>query len=113
MLSEALYAGAQLEAGTLERVYHRLLTQGVVITPLTKITGIEGNTVITANVVSRQEGRISEVDMVVLAYGGEATDTLYQAVQDQVDDVHLIGDALAPRRLMDAILDGARVGRRL
>ncbi|MEE8290589.1 MAG: FAD-dependent oxidoreductase [Candidatus Tectomicrobia bacterium] len=113
VLSEALYAGAQLEAGTLERVYHRLLTQGVVITPLTKITGIEGNTVITANVVSKQEGRISEVDMVVLAYGGEATDTLYQAVQEQVDDVHLIGDALAPRRLMDAILDGARVGRRL
>ena len=33
------------------------------------------------------------------------------SLEGQVDEVHLIGDALAPRRLMDAILDGARAGR--
>ena len=29
---------------------------------------------------------------------------------ERVGEVHVIGDALAPRRLMDAILDGARLG---
>jgi hypothetical protein len=53
------------------------------------------------------------VDLVVWAYGGEAVDVLYRAAQEHVSEVHIIGDALAPRRLMDAILDGARVGRRL
>ena len=55
------------------------------------------------------------MDLVVLAYGGEAIDDVSQAVKAEakVDEVHLIGDSQAPRRLMDAILDGARLGHRL
>jgi 2,4-dienoyl-CoA reductase-like NADH-dependent reductase (Old Yellow Enzyme family)/thioredoxin reductase len=113
VLTPALYAGAQLETGTLERIYQRLLSQGVVITPLTRVSAIEGQTVITTHVMTKQEDRRTGVDLVVWAYGGEATDTLYHAIKQQVDEVHLIGDAQAPRRLMDAILDGAKIGRRL
>lgn len=43
----------------------------------------------------------------------EAVDTLAQNVPTEVGELHLIGDAQAPRRLMDAILDGARIGRLL
>ena len=53
------------------------------------------------------------VDLVVAAYGGQADDSLYREAKQGVAEADLIGDALAPRRLMDAILDGARAGRRI
>ncbi len=117
VLTEALYAGAQLETGTLEVLYQRLLTKGVSITPLTTIKLVDGRTVVTENTISKEEDRIQGVDMIVAAYGGEAVDSLYREAKRDRDPsrdtpaLYLIGDAAAPRRLMDAILDGARVGR--
>jgi hypothetical protein len=35
------------------------------------------------------------------------------ALQGQVPELHLIGDAMAPRLLHDAILKGTRAGRRV
>ncbi len=113
VLTEALYAGALLEANLVELLYRRLLNKGVVITPLTTVKLIDGRTVVTENVLTKQEGTIAEVDLVVAAYGGAADDALYHSLKGQAGGLHLIGDALAPRRLMDAILDGARAGRSL
>jgi hypothetical protein len=56
---------------------------------------------------------------VVLASGGQARDQLYHelvaamAEQERAPSLHLIGDAYAPRNLLLAMLDGARVGRSL
>ena len=113
VITEALYAGAQLETGTLERLYHRLLTQGVVITPLTAVQAIGDRTVTTMHVMTKHTSHKPDIDLVVLAYGGEARDALSETARTAVDEVHVIGDAQAPRRLMDAILDGARIGRLL
>ena len=98
-------------------MYQRLLTKGVSVTPLTTIKLIDGRTVVTGNTISKEEDSIQGVDMIVAAYGGEAVDSLYHEVKCDGDPtrdtlaLYLIGDALAPRRSMDAILDGARVGR--
>ena len=54
---------------------------------------------------------IAEIDLVVVAYGGRAEDSLFRVAKQGIAEVRLIGDALAPRRLVDAILDGARAGR--
>jgi NADPH-dependent 2,4-dienoyl-CoA reductase/sulfur reductase-like enzyme len=113
VLTEALHAGAQLEGGTLELIYGRLLKKGVVITPLTAVKAIKSHGITTENVLTKQESGLEGVDMVVVAYGGQADDALYRAVKGQVDEVDLVGDAWAPRRLIDAIQDGARVGRRV
>jgi hypothetical protein len=56
-------------------------------------------------------------DTVVLASGGQARDQLYHELaalttgQEKVPALHLIGDAYAPRNLLLAMLDAARVGR--
>ena len=56
-------------------------------------------------------------DTVVLASGGQARDQLYHelvaatAGRRRRPPSHLIGDAYAPRNLLLAMLDGARVGR--
>jgi 2,4-dienoyl-CoA reductase-like NADH-dependent reductase (Old Yellow Enzyme family)/thioredoxin reductase len=113
VFTAALYAGAQLEPGTLEVLYGRLFAKGVGITPLTLVEAIEGRTVRTAHALTKQPGEREEIDLVVAACGGRAVDMLYHEAREHGREVHLIGDALAPRRLMDAILDGARLGRSL
>jgi hypothetical protein len=56
-------------------------------------------------------------DTVVLASGGQARDHIYHelvaatARQERAPALHLVGDAYAPRNLLLAMLDGARVGR--
>jgi hypothetical protein len=77
------------------------------------VDAIEGRTVRTAHALTKQPGEREEIDLVVAACGGRAADTLYHEAREHGREVHLIGDALAPRRLMDAILDGARLGRSL
>ncbi len=115
VITEALYAGTQLETGTLERLYQRLLSQGVLLTPMTAIQAIDERAVITRHTITQQEHRRSDVELVVLAYGGEAVDDMSQTVKEEtkVEEVHLIGDSYAPRQLIDAILDGEQLGHRL
>ena len=113
VLTEALYPGIQMDEDTFELLYSRVLTKGIAITPLTRAKALKGSTVVTEHVITGEEGSVEEVELVVAAYPGRAADSLYRALKGRVEELHLIGDALAPRGLMDAILDGARLGRRL
>ena len=53
------------------------------------------------------------VDTVVMAVGVKPQNQLYQQLQGRVPELHLIGDAKQPRRAMDAIYEGAVVGRQV
>jgi hypothetical protein len=48
---------------------------------------------------------------VVLACGGIANDRLARELDGRIAEIYVIGDALAPRRIVHATLEGARVGR--
>ena len=113
VLTEALYARAQVDTGTLEVLYDRLRNKGVEVTPLMSVIGIDGKKVATTDAITGEEGAIEEVDVVAVAYGVQASDTLYRDVQWHASEVRLFGGAIAPRRMMDAIPDGAWVGRQL
>ena len=52
-------------------------------------------------------------DTIVLATGSTANDRLAQEVRRIVPEVHLVGDCAEPGRIIDAIHDGARVGRQI
>ncbi len=52
-------------------------------------------------------------DTIVLAAGGRAMDGLYHDLKGQVDELHIAGDCVAPRKLHHAILEGTRVARAL
>jgi 2,4-dienoyl-CoA reductase (NADPH2) len=52
-------------------------------------------------------------DWIVLAVPSEPEDALYAAMADRGVPVHLVGDALAPRRAHAAVIDGERVGAAL
>jgi hypothetical protein len=46
-----------------------------------------------------------------MAFGGKADDALFHALDGRVPELRLVGDAVSPRRIHDAILDGTRAGR--
>ena len=92
-------------------LYERLFSQGVEMLPHTRPVGIGPDWVRLANVYSGQETLLESVDTVVTAYGGKAVDDLYRALKGHGPELHLVGDAMAPRRLADATLEGTRAGR--
>lgn len=52
-------------------------------------------------------------DTLVVIGHREARDGLFRSLQGAVDELHVIGDASAPREALEAVLDGHRVGRGL
>jgi len=57
------------------------------------------------------ERRTLKADTIVLATGAVPEDQLAKAIEGKVGEVHLAGDCAQPRRILDAIHDGARLGR--
>ncbi len=53
------------------------------------------------------------VDAVVTAWYGRASDELFHQLAELGLEVYAVGDCLAPRRAIDAIWDGFRIGREL
>jgi NADPH-dependent 2,4-dienoyl-CoA reductase/sulfur reductase-like enzyme len=93
-------------------LYRRLFEKGAVLTPHTAVQAVGPDAVRVEHVYSRQAREIP-ADLVVLALGGEARAELYHALRAAAPglEVHRVGDAVAPRRLYDAILEGTRAGR--
>jgi dimethylglycine catabolism A len=104
--------GTTLRAKLLER----LLRQGVTITVLAAPVAVGADHVRVRHMLTDAEWTIP-ADTVVLASGGQARDQLYHelvaatAGREKAPAVYLIGDAYAPRNLLLAMVDGARVGR--
>jgi pyruvate/2-oxoglutarate dehydrogenase complex dihydrolipoamide dehydrogenase (E3) component len=113
LITHCLYAGSELETGTIAFMYGQLLSKGGVITPLTRVKAIEENAVVTAHAMTGQERRIEGVDTVVVAAIGSADDALYRTLKGEVKEIYAVGQCLAPRLLPDSIWDGAHVGRLL
>jgi mycofactocin system FadH/OYE family oxidoreductase 2 len=113
VVTETLFAGSVVDESTLSAIYDRLFNKGVVITPLTKVKEIKGDTVTVFNVFTKAEREIKGVDTVVIASSGKADDALYCSLKGQVKELHAVGQCVSPRQLRDSIWDGARVGRQL
>jgi NADH dehydrogenase FAD-containing subunit len=81
----------------------RLRLMGVELRPNTKLLAIEDDSVI----VETEEGEQSiPADTVVLAVGAVSVDELARETPGDGIEVITIGDALQPRKMNDAILEG-------
>ena len=110
VITESLYAGALLDMSTLETIYARLLSKGVTIIPLTGLKEIRGKTAVLRNTLSGAETEMVDIDTIVFAVDGLPNDDLYRALKGKIEDLHMIGQCVSPRRLLDSIFDGARAG---
>jgi len=112
IVSRYFMVGEDIDEGLRADLYARLYGQGVRLQPLTAALEVVPGGVRTRHTFSGIEARL-DADTVVFAFGGKADDALHHELDGRVPELSLVGDAYAPRRIHDAILDGTRAGRAL
>ena len=87
----------------------RLRDNGAKVLTSTTVNEIlEDGAVVTRN---GQEEAIRDMDFIILAMGCQSVDVLSNQIKDKVSEVYVIGDAKAPRKALEAIAEGAEIGR--
>jgi NADPH-dependent 2,4-dienoyl-CoA reductase/sulfur reductase-like enzyme len=83
-------------------MYARLVNDGVRLVPLARLIEVNTAEVRLASSYGERRWSIEGVDHVVLACGSIPADGLFLALKHRHPDVHLLGDAYAPRRVVFA-----------
>lgn len=91
----------------------KLTAAGARIEVMERVAGIEPGRVISRNVFSGASREHIGYDSVVLACGGEAESSLYTALRDRVPELHILGDAYAPRRISFATRQAYELAHRI
>jgi 2,4-dienoyl-CoA reductase-like NADH-dependent reductase (Old Yellow Enzyme family)/thioredoxin reductase len=108
VLSELLVIGQGIEAANQLMLMRRLLDRGVDLQPMSALHEVGEDHVAVRNVITNRVTTIGDVDTVVLACGRRPSHELFDAVSGSGVRAQLIGDCFSPRRLVHAMLDGAR-----
>lgn len=96
------------------KVHGMLRKAGVVFRVDHELTAIEDDAVSIRDLYTGETDRIERVDRVVLLNGSAAEDSLFHSAEKRGDmECHLIGDAMAPRRVNDAISEGELLAHRI
>jgi hypothetical protein len=97
------------------KAYGSLRRLGVVFTTDHDLEGIGEHSVRFLDVFTKDPKEIAKVDALVLVNGAAAQNRLVHELRSARQDVevHLIGDALAPRRINDAIFEAELVARKI
>ena len=77
------------------------------------LTSVKGESVTEEGLVIVKENgerEMVEADTIILAMGSRSNQRLYDALKEKVPEIHLVGDCVKPRRIMDAIAEGSYVG---
>jgi hypothetical protein len=108
-LSEQMDFAHGAEDGTRLPLMHRMLTKRVRVSMLHRLARVAHGGCDVMNTFTREGRRVDDAT-VVLACGLVADDRLAGELRGSVAELHLVGDSLAPRRMMHATVEGARVG---
>jgi 2,4-dienoyl-CoA reductase-like NADH-dependent reductase (Old Yellow Enzyme family)/thioredoxin reductase len=111
LLTERMFIGESQDPGSNHQMQKRLLEKGVRVSALTGVVSAGSREVRTFHSLTRAEAVITDVDTVVLA-GRAAADSLLRDLEAQAGGPRVMaaGDCVAPRRILNAILEGARAG---
>jgi hypothetical protein len=82
------------------------------VSMLHRLERVETDGAVVVDTMTSVERRIDDCT-VVLACGLLPDERLARELDGRVPEVHVIGDALAPRRMMHATLEGARTAHAL
>jgi NADPH-dependent 2,4-dienoyl-CoA reductase/sulfur reductase-like enzyme len=113
IISAGLTVGQGVEPSTLHLLTKRLLEQDVTLSPHTVLKSLQAGQVTVTDTFTRRERVVDGVDTIVLACGGRANTSLLRSLKGEVARLYAIGDCLSPRRIIHAVLDGARTGVQL
>lgn len=105
--------GAELDQFSKPPLLRRLRRVGVTFLEYRVPAAFHERSVELRDVLADTVETLDDVDAVVLSWYGVARDELFGELEADGVEVHAVGDALAPRRAIDAIWDGFRIGRQL
>jgi NADPH-dependent 2,4-dienoyl-CoA reductase/sulfur reductase-like enzyme len=91
-------------------ILRRLLKAGVELLPLHRALGFDGRRVTIEHVLTGATSEI-DADSCVIASAPRANGGLAGELEGRVKELHVVGDAVAPRRVHNAILEGTRAAR--
>ena len=111
-LSEQMDFAHGAEDGTRLPLMQRMLSKGVRVSMLHRLARVSGGGCDVMQTFTREGRRVDDC-AVVLACGLVADDRLAGELRGSVGELHVVGDSLAPRRMMHATVEGARVGMAL
>lgn len=92
-------------------VLGRLSEQGVKLVCMEAVSRIALPVLHTRNIYSQRPAEYAGFDAVVLACGGVADASLYEQICEDIPNVHVLGDAYAPRRVVFATQQGHELGK--
>lgn len=104
------YAGAELPVQYSPQLYRRLAVLGVSTVHSTFVTAVGPDAVDCLGRFDGRRSRMAHRGSVVLAMGNLANNRLAKELEQHQARVLMVGDALAPRHVEAAILDGERAG---
>jgi NADPH-dependent 2,4-dienoyl-CoA reductase/sulfur reductase-like enzyme len=81
----------------------------VEILPLSRLYGVDGDTVYLQHATNGEPIVIEGVDTLVASLGHERVDTLADELDGWSGELHLIGDCLTPRTAEEAVFEGLKV----
>ena len=110
-----LYCGGSVAGESLQGIVrdqwigdlHKL---GVEITPFARLYGAESGTVFFQHMTSNEAMTCEGVDTIVSCYAPQSNRELDSLLKSAGADVFRIGDAVAPRTVEEAILEGLKIG---
>jgi NADPH-dependent 2,4-dienoyl-CoA reductase/sulfur reductase-like enzyme len=89
----------------------RLRDKNVRILTSTQLIGFDDHSILIKDAEGVRE--ITDYDSVILAMGFESERTLVDRFRGKIEEIHVIGDARAPREIIDAVAEGYEVGAKL
>ncbi|WP_162460161.1 MULTISPECIES: FAD-dependent oxidoreductase [unclassified Mycolicibacterium] len=94
-------------------VYPELVKAGVEFISESVIDRVMPGSVVVGSLYDARSREVEDVDSIVLCMGRTSNADLYRALRQRGRAVECIGDALAPREVDEAILEGAQSARSL
>lgn len=91
----------------------KLSAAGARVEVMERVARIEPGHVVSRNIYSGAVRAHLGYDSIVLACGGEAESALHTALRGRVPELHILGDAYAPRRISFATRQAYELARRL
>ena len=113
LVTSAFYVGQQLGVTLDLELWHRRMGErDVRFLPGHIVLDVTGDPLLL-NIFSNEQHTLADVGLIVPVNHGRSRDDLYHALAGRIDEVLRVGDALAPKDVGEAILDGHRAARRL
>ena len=112
VITPKLFVGSLLDQATMVRTLRRLASKGIQMVPNTAVVKISDGLLHVQDTLSGQM-RTEEPDVIIAAVGNQAVETLSDELTKTIhySNVHIIGDASAPRTILEAIREGRIAGR--